>query len=88
MRSSTSVISTPGNRRTLHSSLQASHIELDLHNTSVDAKHHEASLSERQNVTWVGINGICTHYITALQIKTLTCIRLWVKESQEIFLNK
>jgi len=28
--------------------------------TSVDAKHHGASLSERWNVTWVGNNSICT----------------------------
>ena len=25
-----------------------------VHTTSVDAKHHGASLSERWNVTWVG----------------------------------
>ena len=29
--------------------------------TSVDAKHHGASLSERWNVTWVGNNSVCTH---------------------------
>ena len=29
--------------------------------TSVDAKHHGVSLSERWNVTWVGNNSICTH---------------------------
>ena len=29
--------------------------------TSVDAKHHGASLSERWNVTWVGNNSIYTH---------------------------
>ena len=29
--------------------------------TSVDAKHHGASLSERWNVAWVGNNSICTH---------------------------
>ena len=29
--------------------------------TSVDAKHHGASLWERWNVTWVGNNSICTH---------------------------
>ena len=30
-------------------------------NTSVDAKHHGASLSERWDVRWVGNNSICTH---------------------------
>ena len=29
--------------------------------TSVDAKHHGASLSEWWNVTWVGNNSVCTH---------------------------
>ena len=29
--------------------------------TSVDAKHHGTSLSERWNVTWVGNNSIYTH---------------------------
>jgi len=29
--------------------------------TSVDAKHHVASLSEQWNVTWVGNNSVCTH---------------------------
>ena len=29
--------------------------------TSVDAKHHGASLSEWWNVTWVGNNSIYTH---------------------------
>ena len=33
----------------------------DLEITSVDAKHHGASLSERWNVTWVGNNSVCTH---------------------------
>jgi len=32
----------------------------DYNKTSVDAKHHGASLSKRWNVTWVG-NSICTH---------------------------
>ena len=32
-----------------------------VNNTSVDAKHHGASLSERWNVTWVGNNSIYTH---------------------------
>jgi len=32
-----------------------------LYQTSVDAKHHGASLSQRWNVTWVGNNSICTH---------------------------
>ena len=27
--------------------------------TSVDAKHHGASLSEQWNVTWVGNNSVC-----------------------------
>ena len=31
---------------------------LNIH-TSVDAKHHGASLSERWNVTWVGNNSVC-----------------------------
>ena len=29
--------------------------------TSVDAKHHGASLSKWWDVTWVGNNSICTH---------------------------
>ena len=29
--------------------------------TSVDAKHHGASLSKQWNVTWVGNNSVCTH---------------------------
>jgi len=29
--------------------------------TSVDAKHHGASLSKQWNVTWVGNNSVCIH---------------------------
>ena len=29
--------------------------------TSVDAKHHGASLNEWWNVTWEGNNSVCTH---------------------------
>ena len=82
------VVTTVVSRRVL-SYLQVVCQDLELHvatvATSVDAKHHGASLTERWNVTWVGNNSICTHEITTLQIKTQTFIRLWVKESQEIF---
>ena len=40
-------------------------------NTSVDAKHHGASLSERWNVTWVGNNSICIHI--KLQLSKSKC---------------
>ena len=44
---------------------------MDFSYTSVDAKHHGASLSERWNVTWVGNNSIIIHI--KLQLSKSKC---------------